>query len=102
MNKGYLISILGTILFFVCSCDFQRKKKCEWYFTPFPEGENAVKEGLVSICVSNFTLKKQKCYFTAQLSFLEKMNGIPFVYNDLKYTNTFPKKILSVKPCKKN
>ncbi|WP_132321451.1 hypothetical protein [Pseudobacteriovorax antillogorgiicola] len=92
--------ICSLAIFVLTGCDPQRKKQCEWYFIPFPEGNPSVEEGWVSICVANFKLGRQRCYFTAKPNFLDKMNGIPFRYTSLKYTDTFPKKVISVKPCR--
>ena len=103
MNKsGKLLVLTFSILTlpFLWSCDPQRKEKCEWYFTPFPEGNSSVEEGWVSLCVANFKLGKRKCYFTSKLNFVNKMNGVPFRYSSLQFTNTFPKKVISVKPCR--
>ena len=99
--KKSIVMIFLVLTSLLSACDPQRKGKCEWYFVPFPEGNSVVKEGWVSICVANLKSKKQKCYFTAKPNFLEKMNGVPFIYTSLKFTNTFPKKVTSVKPCRK-
>lgn len=95
--KHSLLVVFPILITLLIGCDPQRKGKCEWYFVPFPEGNNVVKDGWVSVCVANPELGKQKCYFTAKPNFLEKMNGVPFKYNTLQFTNTFPKKITSVK-----
>ena len=97
----YLLAIFFIFTQLLTACDPQRMSKCEWYFTPHPEGKNLVEIGWVSVCASNFKLGRQRCFFTAKPNFLEKMNGVPFKYDSLEYTNTLPKKITSVRPCKK-
>lgn len=85
---------------YLTACDPERKKKCEWYIVPNPKANEMMEPGWVSLCVANFKLGRQKCYFTAKPDLVEKLNGIPFRYNTLKYSDSFPRKILSVKTCK--
>lgn len=81
------------------ACDPHRKTKCEWYLVPFPEGNHAMEEGWVSLCAANFKLGRQRCYFTAKPNFVEQVNGIPFRYSTMEYTDTFPKRILKLETC---
>lgn len=94
--------IIGSLLFLVpnlLACDPQRLKKCEWYLTPNPKANSLMKVGWVSLCVSNFTLGRQRCYFTAKPDFVEKLNARPFRYSTMEYTDTFPREIKSITPC---
>ena len=99
MTTSILTIFLSSIL--LVSCDPQRKNECEWYIVPFPEGNTAVKVGWVSLCVANFKLGRQRCFFTAKPGFVDRLNGVPFQYSSMRYTETLPKKIISVESCKK-
>ena len=92
-------SLLLTLCWFSAACDPFRKSKCEWYLVPYPKANAVMEEGWVSLCVANFKLGRQRCYFTAKPDFVEKVNGIPFRYDSLRYTDTFPKKIQSLQTC---
>ena len=101
--KSRTVKTLTPLILFtsLSGCDLQRMKKCEWYIVPNPSANEVMEPGWVSLCVANFKLGKQRCYFTAKPDFVEKINGIPFTYASMKYTKTFPRKILSVQTCKK-
>ncbi len=85
---------------YLTGCDPERKTKCEWYIVPNPEANEMMEPGWVSLCVANFKLGRQRCFFTAKPDMVEKLNGVPFRYSTLKYTESIPRKILSVKTCK--
>lgn len=97
-----LALIIPAFLFLNTSCDPQRKGKCEWYLLPNPKANQLMEPGWVSLCVGNFKLGKQRCYFTAKPDFVEKYNGVSFKYNEMKYTKSFPRKITKITPCKKD
>ena len=100
MSKFDPVFVGIFLVAFLFGCDPQRLKKCEWYLTPNPSANKIMKVGWVSLCVSNFETGKQRCFFTAKPQFVEKMNGVPFKYSAMKYTDTFPREIISLTPCR--
>lgn len=81
-------------------CDPQRMRKCEWYITPNPVADAATPKGMVSVCVSNFTTKKERCHFIIEPQLAQEFNGIKFQYSEMVYDGDFqPKKILSLTAC---
>ncbi len=101
-NIARTLSSIAVIVWLglaLVACDPMRKKKCEWYLVPNPKANAVMEEGWVSLCVANFKLGRQRCYFTAKPEFVEKVNGVPFRYDSLRYTDTFPKEIESLQTC---
>ena len=96
----FLLPIIVGVAALSSGCDPQRTKKCEWYLTPNEKGDAATTPGLVSLCLSNFKIKKKNCSFMAEMKLVEKFNGVPFRYVDVDYTSSFPKKINNIGTCK--
>jgi len=89
--------IIGASL---TSCDFYRKKKCEWYMVPEPKHISLVKPDWVSLCIRNYTSEKQVCFYQAKVDFAEKMDGVKFRFVDMKIKEgTHPRVITDVKTC---
>lgn len=86
--------------FMSIACDPLRKNKCEWYILPYPEGNSSMEIGWVSLCVANFELGKQRCFFTAKPDFVEKIKAKPFRYSSMEFSDSIPHKIKSLKTCK--
>lgn len=89
----------ALVLLVLGGCDPQRKNQCEWYVIPFPDGNEVVPVGWVSLCVANFKLGKKRCFFTAKPEFVEKINGVPFRYSSMEFSKETPHKIEKLSTC---
>ena len=84
------------------ACDPDRHKQCEWYLMPEPGHREMVEKGWVSLCARNYVSNKQRCYLQAKLEYAEKVYGTPFRFTSLKLDkDTYPRKVISIKACKK-
>ena len=84
---------------YLTACDPERKNKCEWLLTPNPKADHLTVPGMVSVCLSNFQLGRQRCYFVAKPALIEEFNGVPFVYNELQHESGFPREITKITAC---
>ena len=85
---------------YLTSCDPERKTKCEWFLTPNPKADYLTEPGMVSVCLSNFQLGRQRCYFVATPQTVKDFNGIAFVYEEVEHTTDFPRRITKLTACK--
>lgn len=93
------VLICYSLTFMHLACDKDRKNKCEWYLLPNPDADPLTPPGSVSLCVGNFKLKRQRCYFSGSPELVEQFNGVAFRYNDLKYKSGIPKAITHISKC---
>jgi hypothetical protein len=95
-----MIFLLLGIIPLITACDPQRLRQCEWYITPNPKADINTPKGMVSVCVSNFTTKRERCFFIIDPQTAEKFNGIKFKYSEMEYdAGVFPKKIEGLTAC---
>lgn len=73
MNLKNLTLILA--FFSLISCDYFRKRKCEWYLQVDMDNKDKVDPGMVSLCLRNFDIKKQKCFLQSSVELAESVNG---------------------------
>ena len=85
---------------YLTACDPERKSKCEWYLTPNPKADELTKPGMVSLCLSNFKLGRQRCYFVAKPELVNRFNAVPFTYHDVIHTDEFPREITNLTACR--
>ncbi len=99
-TKHFLALAMLLVVTTQTSCDFYRKKKCEWYMVPDFKHKSLVKPDWVSLCLRNYTSGKQVCLYQAHVDFAERMNGVKFRFVDMKIEKgTHPRVITDVKTC---
>lgn len=97
INRNVVV-ILGCLL--LMACDPLHKSKCEWYIAPDAKNASYAGEDLVALCLKNFVIRKQRCYFAASRGFAEEVFGHEFVFDDVVVRKHIkPRRIVSATSC---
>lgn len=100
LRTVWSVSFFVAIALLLSSCDFYRKRKCEWYLVPEPDHLDRVEAGWVPLCARNYVVNKQRCNLKARFDFAQDVYGYPFRYSSLKIKGgPFPKEVESVTVC---